>query len=76
MKFDSYVIGHLSGMGANLTKTPRVQRSIDGHWFESLFHRMTIALDQVWEHYAAWTSFAEFDVIGGVAHDTVMVSGH
>jgi hypothetical protein len=72
MTFASYVIGHLAGVGMELSEA--LEAKLGGHWFASFFVQLEFALGEPWDRYGQWKDWSEFDSIGQIGR-LVMLNG-
>lgn len=75
LTFASYVLGHLAGIGADLSAVPRAQAALRGHWFEPHFTALAAALEKIWSRYGDWAGLEEFTTIGAIAKDVLRERG-
>jgi hypothetical protein len=75
MKFASYLIAQLAGLGHDLSAAPRAKSALAGHWFAPFFDQLAEALEGLWENYGSWTSLSDFDSVGRIAKELVAWGG-
>lgn len=81
MKFASYHLGNMVGLGLTLHDLPKTKAALEGHWFEPFFERLKQACADIAADYGKWADRSAFVALGDladeiVAHGGVMISGH
>lgn len=75
LKFASYLLGHMDGVGLSLSDLPEAASALEDHWFAPFFERLHDGLREIWSQYGAWTAFSTFDVIGAIVIDLLAAGG-
>lgn len=75
MKYSSYFLGHLAGLGRSPDSAETTSAAIQNHWFHSYFLRLQAAFEKLWSRYGVWECREEFSAIGEIARDILQEGG-
>lgn len=75
MKFASYHLGNLTGLGLTLDDVPKTAAALSGHWFEPFFGKLKQAFGDIAAGYGEWTDRSAFEALGDVADEIVADGG-
>lgn len=75
MKFASYHVGNLRGLGRPVEDMQATMSSLNGHWFEPHFYRLIEVCDQLFEQYGTWSDKQPFEAIGALAQAILAEAG-
>jgi hypothetical protein len=75
LTFASHVLGHLAGIGAEVSTAARTQAALEGHWFAPHFTELSAALEDLWSRYGVWSESEEFTTTGAIAKDVMREGG-
>jgi len=81
MKFASYHLGNMVGLGITLDDPPKTKAALDGHWFAPFFDKLKRAYADIAADYGKWTDRSVFEALGDLADEIVAdggltISGH
>jgi hypothetical protein len=81
MKFASYHLGNMVGLGLTLDDLPKTKAALEGHWFEPFFDKLQKACAGIAADYGKWGDRSAFEALGDLADKIVsdggvIVSGH
>jgi hypothetical protein len=81
MKFASYHLGNMVGLGITLDDLPKTKAALDGHWFARFFDKLKQACADIAADYGKWTDRSAFEALGDLADEIVadgglIISGH
>ena len=75
MRFASYLLGHLNGLGGDVATAPQFKELLEsGHWIAGFIKALDEAFDDVWAQYGAWKDLDDFGDIGTVVQ--LLVARH
>jgi hypothetical protein len=69
LKFASYLLGHLHGLGKTISDCDEANNFISGHWCEAFIFRLDAALSSLMARYGQWTDISVFNVLDDIADD-------
>jgi hypothetical protein len=69
LKFASYLLGHLHGLGLTISDCNEANNFISGHWCEAFIVRLDAALSSLMARYGQWTDISVFNVLEDIADD-------
>jgi hypothetical protein len=77
MKYASYLLGHLDGLGQQLDESaPKAADIIKRKlFFKSVFGRLESCLHSLWESYGEWAGFHVFGLLQDVSEEMLKVAG-
>jgi hypothetical protein len=61
MKYASYLLGHMDGMGLSIDDVLALRTLLEDSWFEPFFHRLRDTLNDIFETFGRWTDKRQFD---------------
>jgi hypothetical protein len=65
MKFASYLLGHINGMGGEVDAAPKFKEFLDSkNWLSEYIIELDNTLDELWDNYGKWTSYKDFNGLG------------
>jgi hypothetical protein len=81
LKFASYHLGNMAGLGLTLDDLPKTKAALEGHWFQPYFDQLKQACADIAADYGKWTDRKAFEALGDLADDIVpdgglIISGH
>jgi hypothetical protein len=81
LKFASYHLGNMVGLGLTLDDLPKTKAALDGHWFDPYFDKLKQASADIAADYGKWTDRSAFEALGDLADEIVVdggviISGH
>jgi hypothetical protein len=81
MKFASYHLGNMVGLGLTLDNLPKTRAALQDHWFEPFFEKLKQAYTDIATNYGIWMDRSAFEALGDlvdeiVADGGVIISGH
>jgi hypothetical protein len=81
MKFASYHLGNMVGLGLTLDDLPKTKTALEGHWFKPFFDKLKQACADIAANYGKWTDRSSFEALGDLADKIVtdggvIISGH
>lgn len=75
MRFASYLLGHLNGLGGQIDSAPKLKELLEsGHWISEYIKALDTACDGVWAQYGEWKDVDDLSDIGSVVQ--LMVARH
>lgn len=75
MKFASYLLGTMAGLGLTLSDVPQTRAVLEGHWFAPFWARLECACKEISGQYGQWTDHGVFETIGDIADDLLADGG-
>lgn len=69
MKFASYHLGNIEGLGLTLDDLPKTRTALDGHWFASYFQKLSETCATIDASYGKWTDRSTFEALGDLADE-------
>lgn len=81
MKFSSYHLGNMVGLGLTVDDLPKTKAALEGHWFAPFFDRLKQTCADIASNYGKWTDYSAFEALGDLADEVVadgglIISGH
>jgi hypothetical protein len=75
MKFASYHLGNMVGLGLTLDDLPKTKEALDGHWFPPFFDKPRKACENIAAEYGKWTDRSAFEALDDLADEIVVAGG-
>jgi hypothetical protein len=67
LKYASYLLGHLNGLGRELDLAPKFKEFLESkHWLAEYVIELDDTLDEIWAKYGEWTGFEDFTGLGSL----------
>lgn len=67
IKWASYLIGTMHGLGNKIEDLPELEDTLKEHWFAEHFDKLEVAYQAIWGQFGEWPDRLPFDVIGDIA---------
>lgn len=74
LKLSAYLIGHMDGVGLQLSDLPETRAALESHWFRPFFEDLAVACRAIHDQFGSWTDQAAFEALGDLV-DRVLESG-
>jgi hypothetical protein len=76
LKFTSYLLGHINGMGGDVSLAPKFKQFLESdHWLSYRIVQLDKAFDGLWEKYGEWSGVEDFHCLGEAVLDAVSRHG-
>ncbi|ANM06815.1 hypothetical protein AMC78_PB00011 (plasmid) [Rhizobium phaseoli] len=75
IKWASYLIGTMHGLGIMVSDQQGLADALSDHWFADYFARLEAAYAELWERLGQWESASEFDGLGDIAIEVLEAGG-
>lgn len=75
MKFASYHLGNMVGLGLTLDDLPKTKKALESHWFAPFFEKLAKVCENIATEYGKWTDRSSFEALGDLADEIVAVGG-
>jgi hypothetical protein len=75
MKFASYHLGNMAGLGITLDDLPKTKAALEGHSFAAHFVKLKELCESIATDYGNWTDRSKFETIGNLADEIVVEGG-
>jgi len=75
LKFASYHLGNMIGLGLSVDDLPKTKSALDGHWFEPHFAELQRICGKIAENYGEWADKSAFEALGDLADKIVAEGG-
>lgn len=75
VRFASYHLGNMVGLGLALDDLPKTKAALDGHWFEPFFDKLKQVYADISANYGRWSDRSAFEALGNLADEIVADGG-
>jgi hypothetical protein len=75
MKFATYHLGNMTGLGLTLDDRPITKAALEEHWLSPYFEKLKGACAAISKDYGAWTDRSAFEALGDLADEMVVEGG-
>lgn len=75
MKFASYHLGNMAGLGITLDDLHKTKAALEGHSFAAHFVKLKELCESIATDYGNWTDRSKFETIGNLADEIVVEGG-